>query len=78
MKQNDYVQVKVVVMSTLYLNTLLDFPTYELVMFYLDHIHIVVQILVVYQVQVIRHHICGLFFHRYGNNNVQGPTCDFN
>ncbi len=54
---------------------LLDFLVFELVGLNLGHTHIVVQISIVYQVQIIEHHICMSIFYGNGNNKVHGMMC---
>ncbi len=51
---------------------LLYFLAFELVGLHLGHTCIVVQISIVYQVQVIEHHICMSIFYGHENNKVHG------
>jgi hypothetical protein len=54
---------------------LLYFLAFELVGLHLGHTCIVVQISIVYQVQVIEHHICMSIFYGHENNKVHGMIC---
>lgn len=54
---------------------LLDFLTFEFIGLHLGHTRIVVQISIVYQVQVIEHHIYMSFFYGHENNKVHGMMC---